>query len=201
LTPVVPVDPVALIQAQLEASAEVKRQAARTVAPRIAEAGALLIATFKSGGRLLLCGNGGSAADCQHLAAEFVSALNHDAPRAALSAIALTTDTSFLTANANDFGFDHVFERQVEAHGRPGDALLAISTSGNSRNVVRALERARVQQLKSVLLTGEKESPCSRLADLSIHVPSGETQRIQESHITIGHILCDLVERALFPRA
>ncbi len=120
-------------------------------------------------------------------------------PTAALSAIALTTDTSFLTANANDFGFDHVFERQVEAHGRPGDTLLAISTSGNSKNVLRALERARSQGLKTILLTGEKPSVCSAAAELSIHVPSRETQRIQESHITIGHILCDLVERALFP--
>ncbi|MFN8650397.1 MAG: D-sedoheptulose 7-phosphate isomerase [Gemmatimonadales bacterium] len=192
-------DPLALIQAQFEASAEVKRQAGKVLAPVIAKAAEVVTATFKGGGRLLLCGNGGSAADCQHLAAEFVSALNHDAPRAALSAIALTTDTSFLTANANDFGFDHVFERQVEAHGRPGDTLLAISTSGNSKNVLRALERARSQGLKTILLTGEKPSVCSAAAELSIHVPSRETQRIQESHITIGHILCDLVERALFP--
>lgn len=192
-------DPLALIRAQFEASAEVKRQAGQTLAPAIARAAEVVTASFRSGGRLLLCGNGGSAADCQHLAAELVSALNHDAPRAALSAIALTTDTSFLTANANDFGFDHVFERQVEAHGRPGDTLLAISTSGNSTNVLRALERAKVQGLRTILLTGEKPGACSAVAELAIHVPSRETQRIQESHITIGHILCDLVERALFP--
>ncbi len=198
LTPVAPVDPVALIQSQLEASAEVQRQVARTLGPRIAEAAAILLGAFRSGGRLFLCGNGGSAADCQHLAAEFVNRLDHRKPRAALSAIALTTDTSFLTANANDVGFDHIFERQIEAHGRTGDVLLAISTSGASKNVVRALERARLQGISSVLLTGGAESPASALADLAIQVPSRETQRIQESHITIGHILCELVEQGLF---
>lgn len=193
------VDPLALIVRELEQSAEVKRRTAAACAPSIAEAGQLLVETFRHGGRLLLCGNGGSAADCQHLAAEFVSALNHNFSRPALSAIALTTDTSFLTANANDFGFDHVFERQIEAHGRPGDTLLAISTSGGSKNVIRALERSRAQGLKSILLTGEKPGKAVELADISIQVPSSDTQRIQECHITIGHILCDLVERQLFP--
>jgi D-sedoheptulose 7-phosphate isomerase len=191
-------DSLDLIRRELKISADVKERTAAACAPSIATAADLLIELFQRGGRLLLCGNGGSAADCQHLAAEFVSALNHDFPRPALSAIALTTDTSFLTANANDFGFDHVFERQVEAHGRAGDVLLAISTSGGSKNVIRALDRARAQGLKSVLLTGEKRSAAVELADLAIQVPSGDTQRIQECHITIGHIVCGMVEQALF---
>src|SRR5215475_3898334 len=132
------------IETHLLQSAEIKRQTAVSCAGSIAKAADVIAEAFLSGRKLLLCGNGGSAADCQHLAAEFVSALNHHRPRAALSAIALTTDTSFLTANANDFGFDHVFERQIEAHGRGGDALLAISTSGESKNVIRALERCRL---------------------------------------------------------
>ena len=195
-----PLDPLTLIRGHLEQSAEVKRKTAEACAPGIARAADLLVNTFRGGGRLLLCGNGGSAADCQHLAAEFVNGLDPRMPRPALGALALTTDTSFLTANANDFGFDHVFERQVEAHGRQGDALLAITTSGNSANVLRALERSRVQGMVSVLLTGEGGGKAAGLADVAIKVPSADAQRIQESHITIGHILCELVERALFPR-
>jgi D-sedoheptulose 7-phosphate isomerase len=194
-------DSIALIRRHLEASAEVKRLAAASCAPAIAEAAGVLIEAFRHGGRLLLCGNGGSAADCQHLATEFVGTLKRTRRRPALSAIALTSDTSFLTASANDFGFDHVFARQVEAHGRPGDALLAISTSGDSANVLRALERARSQGMKSVLLTGESGGKAAELVDIAIRVPSGDTQRIQESHIAIGHILCDLVELHLFPAA
>jgi len=196
-----PLDALALIRGQLDESAEVKRKTAEACAPGIARAAELLVGTFRGGGRLLLCGNGGSAADCQHLAAEFVNGLDPRMPRPALGALALTTDTSFLTANANDFGFDHVFERQVEAHGRQGDALLAITTSGNSANVLRALERSRVQGMVSVLLTGEGGGKATGLADVAIKVPSADAQRIQESHITIGHILCELVERALFPIA
>lgn len=194
-----PLDPLALIHAQLKQSAEVTRKTAEACAPGIARAAELLIDTFRGGGRLLLCGNGGSAADCQHLAAEFVNGLDPRMPRPALGALALTTDTSFLTANANDFGFDHVFERQVEAQGRKGDALLAITTSGNSVNVLRALERSRVQGMVSVLLTGEGGGKAAGLSDVAIKVPSGDAQRIQECHITIGHILCELVERQLFP--
>ncbi len=192
-------DSIALIRQHLNASAEVKQRAAAGCAPAIAEAASVLIEAFRRGGRLLLCGNGGSAADCQHLAAEFVSALDRANPRPALGAIALTTDTSFLTASANDFGYDQVFARQVEAHGRAGDVLLAISTSGDSPNVLRALARARKQRLATLLLTGESGGKAGSLADVAIRVPSGDTRRIQESHIAIGHILCDLVERELFP--
>ena len=192
-------DSIALIRRHLEASAEVKRLAAASCAPAIAEAAGVLIEAFRHGGRLLLCGNGGSAADCQHLAAEFVSSLNHARPRAALGAVALTTDTSLLTANANDFGFEHVFERQVEALGRRGDVLIGISTSGNSANVLRALERARAQGLATIVLTGGGGGRAATSADLAIRIPSEDTQHVQESHIAIGHVLCALVERALFP--
>ena len=196
-----PVDPTATdrITAYLHRSAEVKRAAATACAADVAAGADLLVACYRAGGKVLFCGNGGSAADCQHLAAELVSALNHDRPRAALGAIALTTDTSFLTANANDFGFDHVFERQVEALGRRGDVLVAISTSGNSPNVLRALERARAQGLGTVLLTGRGGGKGAPLADVAVRVPSDETQHIQEVHIAAGHVLCALVEERLFP--
>jgi D-sedoheptulose 7-phosphate isomerase len=186
------------IRQHLETSAAVKRAAVAACTPAITVAAEMLIASFRSGGKLLLCGNGGSAADCQHIAAEFVSALNHDRPRAALGAIALTTDTSFLTANANDFGFERVFERQVEALGRRGDVLIGITTSGNSANVLRALERARRDGIATVLLTGESGGEAAALADVAVKVPSAATQHIQETHIAVGHILCALVERALF---
>jgi D-sedoheptulose 7-phosphate isomerase len=127
-----------------------------------------------------------------------VSALNHDRPRAALGAIALTTDSSFLTANANDFGFEQVFERQVEALGRRGDVLLGITTSGNSANVLRALTQAKRGGLATVVLTGESGGKAAPLADVAVKVPSADTQHIQETHIAVGHILCALVERAMF---
>ena len=187
------------IRQHLEAGAAVRLAAIAACTPAITAAAELLIASFKSGGKLLLCGNGGSAADCQHIAAEFVSALNHDRPRAALGAIALTTDTSFLTANANDFGFEQVFERQVEALGRRGDVLIGITTSGNSANVLHALARARRGGIATVVLTGESGGKAAPLADVAVKVPSADTQHIQETHIAVGHLLCALVERALFP--
>lgn len=187
------------IRTHLETSATVKRAAAEQCTAEIARAAELLIGAFRSDAKLLLCGNGGSAADCQHIAAEFVSALNHDRPRAALGAIALTTDTSFLTANANDFGFEQVFERQVEALGRKGDVLLGITTSGNSANVLRALSRARERGMGTIVLTGSTGGKTAGRADVIVRVPSADTQHIQETHIAVGHILCALVERALFP--
>jgi phosphoheptose isomerase len=188
------------IQAQLAASADLKHRAAERCTGDISAAATILIEAFRSKRKVLLCGNGGSAADCQHIAAEFVSALNHEHPRAALGAIALTTDTSFLTANANDFGFDWVFARQVDALAHPGDVLLAISTSGKSPNVVRALTAARAQGARTIVLTGEDGGEAGPLGDVTIRVPSRETQHIQECHIAIGHILCALVEQELFPR-
>jgi D-sedoheptulose 7-phosphate isomerase len=145
----------------------------------------------------MLCGNGGSAADCQHIAAELVSTLTQAFRRPALSAIALTTDSSFLTAYSNDYGFEGIFARQVEAHGAPGDVLIAISTSGNSRNVVLAVEKARDLGIHTVGLLGTG-GKLQELPDIVVAVPSTNTAHIQECHITLGHILCDLVERSLF---
>lgn len=186
------------VREYLERSAEVKRAAASACAADIARAAELVVACYRAGGKVLFCGNGGSAADCQHLAAELVSALNHDRPRRALPALALTTDTSFLTANANDFGFEHVFERQVEALGQAGDVLVGITTSGNSPNVLRALERARTQGVSTILFSGGSGGKARALADVAVLAPSTETQHIQEVHIAAGHVLCALVEEALF---
>src|SRR5258708_3109219 len=138
----------------LRETAAVKQRTIECCTPPILAAAELIAASFRAGGKLLLCGNGGSAADCQHMAAEFTSRLSADFVRPGLPAIALTTDTSFLTAYANDFDFDGVFARQVQALGKPGDVLLGISTSGTSKNVIRAVEAAREMGLKTVLLTG-----------------------------------------------
>lgn len=181
----------------LQRSADVKREVGNVCVPDIIAAAAVIADTFRGGGRLYLCGNGGSAADCQHMAAEFVSRLSKEFVRTGLSAVALTTDTSFLTAYGNDFGFDGIFERQVQAHGRPGDTLLGISTSGSSRNVMRAVAAARALKLRSVVLIGGGGT-LRDIADVTIAVPSTNTQHIQESHIAIEHIICDLVEQELF---
>jgi D-sedoheptulose 7-phosphate isomerase len=164
----------------------------------LAAAGAMA-AALRRGGKVLLCGNGGSAADAQHMAAELVSSLRRECVRPALAAVALTTDTSVLTASANDFGYEGVFERQVEALGREGDVLVAISTSGNSENVVRAVRAAKARGIDTVALTS---APGGRLAEealVAVRIPSANTQLVQEAHITVAHILCDLIERALFP--
>ena len=186
-----------VIREHLVQSAATKQRAASECADAIAAAATMMAESLRRGGRVLLCGNGGSAADCQHIAAEFTSVLTQEFQRPALSAIALTTDTSFLTANANDFGFEGVFARHVEALGRTGDVLIAISTSGNSRNVLRAVARARELGLKTIALTGTK-GELSNIADIAIRVPSEKTSYIQETHIAVGHILCELVEMKLF---
>lgn len=152
---------------------------------------------FAGNGKLLLCGNGGSAADCQHMAAEFLSRLCKERRRRALPAIALTTDTSFLTAYSNDESFDGIFARQVEALGRPGDVLLGISTSGNSNNVILAMEEGRKRGLKTIALTGEG-GKLGGIADIVLTVPSTETQQIQESCLALEHCICDVVEQILF---
>ncbi len=157
-----------------------------------------ITASFKAGGKLLLCGNGGSAADCQRMAAELVSRLSRERERPGLPALALTTDTSFLTAYSNDYGFEGVFERQVEAHGRRGDVLIAISTSGNSQNVIRAVRRARAMGMTTIGLLGEGGA-LTGLVDCPVVVPSRDTQRIQEVLLCVEHILCDLTESSLFP--
>jgi D-sedoheptulose 7-phosphate isomerase len=156
-----------------------------------------IASALRGGGKLLLCGNGGSAADCQHMAGEMVSRLSADFPRPALAAVALTTDSSILTALSNDFGFEEVFARQVQALGRPGDALLGVSTSGTSPNVLRAVEAARRVPMATIALTGN-QGRLRVLADVAITVPSDSVQRIQEAHLSIEHILCYLVERDLY---
>jgi D-sedoheptulose 7-phosphate isomerase len=148
------------------------------------------------GGKVMFCGNGGSAADCQHLAAELVGKLVFNRP--AMPGLALTVDTSALTAIANDFGYQYVFARQVEALGRAGDVLIGISTSGRSENVVSAIEAARGRDIVTVAMTGANRGPMAELADHWIAVPHTETQKIQEGHIVLGHIFCALVESAIY---
>ena len=161
----------------------------------------VLTASFRAGAKLLICGNGGSAADAQHLATEFVSTFTIDNPRQSIPAMALTTDSSLLTAIANDFGVEGMFARQVESHGRAGDVLMGISTSGNSRNVIRAAEQAHAQELRVIALTGETGGDLAPVADVAIRVPSTVTAHIQECHLAIEQLLASLVEDALYPRA
>lgn len=160
------------------------------------EAARITADAMQNGRKLLVCGNGGSAADSQHIVAEFVSRLTVDRP--ALRAVALTTDTSILTAIGNDYGFDNVFSRQVEALGLEGDVLLAISTSGNSRNCLQALELARSLRMTTIAFTGNNGGRMAALADINVIVPSTVTMNIQESQLALEHIYCMLVERCCF---
>ena len=166
-----------------------------TLAETINKIGQLLARSLAKGGTLFWCGNGGSAADSQHLAAELVGRFKKD--RRALRSIALTTDTSVLTCVANDYSFDDIFARQVEALGRPGDVLIGISTSGNSENVLRAFKAAKEMSMMTIALLGKGGGPAKELADHALVIPSDSTARIQEAHILIGHILCDLIEQEL----
>ncbi len=164
----------------------------------VVEAANVLCRIIEAGGKILLCGNGGSAADAQHIAAEFTCRLRASMQRPGIAAVALTTDTSFLTACANDFGFDTVFARLTEVLGRPGDALIAISTSGDSPNVVRGVSCARDKGIFTIGLLGGNGGQLGSLVDLPIVVPSQSTACIQECHIAIGHILCELIEEILY---
>jgi len=164
----------------------------------IEEMATLLINTFAHGGKLLIMGNGGSAADAQHFAAEIVGRFKME--RKALPAISLSANTSILTAVGNDYGFETVFSRQIEALANDGDAVIGISTSGNSPNILRALEVARKRNCKLIALTGKDGGMIKNLCDLSLVIPSSETPRIQECHIIIIHVVCDLLEKALFSR-
>ncbi|HSB11864.1 MAG TPA: D-sedoheptulose 7-phosphate isomerase [Blastocatellia bacterium] len=177
-------------------SIETKKSFFDAQAASVARAAELIVASVKAGGKVLLFGNGGSASDAQHIAAELVNRLNYDRPPVA--AIALTTDTSILTSIGNDSSFEEVFERQVRALGRAGDVVLAISTSGNSPNVLRAVAAAREVGIKIIALTGRTGGKLGDAADVALVVDAKSTQRIQETHITIGHILCELVEDELF---
>ncbi|OGU26880.1 MAG: phosphoheptose isomerase [Ignavibacteria bacterium GWA2_54_16] len=182
----------------LKASAETKQKIAGACVPEILKAIDLLIEAFNNHKKVLLCGNGGSAADAQHLAAEFVIRLNPTIQRPGLPAIALTTDSSALTAGANDIGYDNVFARSVEALGQDGDVLIGISTSGNSASVNNAFQKARQKNMVTIALLGKDGGASKDLVDLAIIVPSTDTQRIQEGHITIGHIIFQEVEQEMF---
>ena len=177
------------LQTEIEVSEKLKQ-----LAPEIARAARMIIDGIKSGGKVLICGNGGSAADSQHLAAELVGRFKRE--RRALPALALTTDTSVITSLSNDYSFDRIFSRQVEALGAPGDILIMISTSGNSANLIRAANLARERDLKTIALLGRDGGELAGKADLILIVPASETARIQEGQAVIYHIICDLVEEA-----
>jgi D-sedoheptulose 7-phosphate isomerase len=183
----------AIVRQQLLDGANALRQSAYTLSDRVAELAQQIVAALPKS-KILLCGNGGSAADAQHVAAELVARFTRE--RAAIPAIALTTDSSILTAIANDYSFERIFERQVEALGAAGDTLIAISTSGKSPNVVRAAQLAKRLSLRVVALTGEAASPLSALADVWLPAPSRETAQIQQVHISVLHALCDQIEAA-----
>lgn len=157
-----------------------------------------LIATYRAGNKTLIAGNGGSAADAQHIAAEFVSRFYFDRP--ALPSIALTTDTSALTAIGNDYGYELLFSRQIEANGKKGDVFIGISTSGNSKNVLKGIEAAKKMGIKTIGFTGKSGGKMRDLVDYCVSIPSDETPRIQECHILVGHILCAAVEKELFEK-
>lgn len=182
----------------LHASAQLLDNVSQSCLPQALAAARMVAGAFAGNGKLLLCGNGGSAADCQHMAAEFMSRLCKEHRRRALPAVALTTDTSFLTAYSNDESFDGIFVRQVEALGQQGDVLLGISTSGSSINVLLAMKEAKKRGLKTIALTGAAGGKIGDLADIVIAVPSTDTQHIQESHLALEHCICFVVEQIMF---
>ena len=185
----------AVIQA-FETSADVKNEFIRTHADRVVEVGQLLIRAFREGRKVLLFGNGGSATDASHLAAEFVGRYRRD--RDPLPALALACDMAAITCIANDYDYTDIFSRQIKAHGRKGDVAIAISTSGNSLNVIRGVEAATDRGLVTVAWTGATGGKVGDLVDYCFRVPSSVTARIQECHITLGHVLCEFIEERLF---
>lgn len=187
----------ALIRANFQASWECKQRALEHLASRLAQAAELLIAAYRNGGKALFFGNGGSAADSQHLAAEFVGRYLQE--RRSLPALALTANSSITSAIGNDYGYEKVFARQIQAWARPGDVAVGLSTSGNSANVVAALVAARERGARTIALTGAGGGKMAAVCDVLLDVPSRDTPRIQEVHILMGHTLCQAVERALFP--
>ena len=186
------------ISESLTESSETKLKILESCSGDIVKAVDLLVSAYKNGKKLLLCGNGGSAADCQHIATELMIRLSHHIQRPALPAIALTTDTSNLTAGGNDIGYENVFARNVEGLGNGGDILLAISTSGNSPNVVKAVEMAHSKGIKVIGFLGGSGGKLKSLVDIPVVIPSANTQRIQEGHITVAHIICELTEEELY---
>ncbi len=186
------------INESLRESSEVKLLMEEKCSEDIINAVDLIVDSFKAGKKLLLCGNGGSASDAQHIAAEFMIRLAHDLERPAIPAIALTTNHSILTAGGNDIGFENVFAREVEGLGTEDDVLLAISTSGNSENIIRAIDKAKEKGMKVIAFLGGTGGKCKTKVDIPIIIPSINTQRIQEGHITVAHIICELVEKSLY---
>ena len=182
----------------LNESSETKLKIKDNLQEKLLKAIELLTECYKNGNKLLLCGNGGSAADCQHIATELMIRLSHHIQRPSLPAIALTTDSSNLTAGGNDIGFENVFARSIEGLGNNGDVLLAISTSGNSDNVIKAVEMAHKKGMKVIGFLGGDGGKLKDNVDLPIIIPSSNVQRIQEGHITIAHIICELVEDKLY---
>jgi D-sedoheptulose 7-phosphate isomerase len=186
------------IISHLSESIAVKQKVIQSCTESIIQSVEILTNSLKTGHKVLICGNGGSAADAQHIAAEFVIRLSHNLDRPAIPVMALTTDSSILTAGGNDIGFTNVFARQVEAFGKRDDVLFVISTSGNSENIVKAIGQAKSEEMQVVALLGKKGGLVKDISDFSIIVPSENTQHIQESHITIGHIICEAVEKNLY---
>ncbi|MBX2992894.1 MAG: D-sedoheptulose 7-phosphate isomerase [Bacteroidetes bacterium] len=188
----------AFVQDELFASADTKKKIFDQCTDKIIKAVDVLINALNNKKKILLCGNGGSAADSQHLATEFTIRMNPNIKRPGIAALALTTDSSMLTAGANDIGYDNVFARAVEALGNSGDVLIGISTSGKSESVNNAFRMARSKGMATIGLLGKDGGSSKDLCDVAIIVPSSDTQRIQEGHITIGHILCGLVETEMY---
>jgi len=186
------------ISDHLNSSAEVKQKMINTCSQAISASAQEIVGCFGHKGKVLICGNGGSAADAQHIAAEFVIRLSHDLMRPALPVISLATDSSIMTAGGNDIGFDNVFSRQVEALGNKGDILIAISTSGNSENILRAIRTAKDKKMRIIGFLGKQGGRAKEHCHISLQIPADNTQHIQEGHITAGHIICELVEQTLF---
>jgi D-sedoheptulose 7-phosphate isomerase len=184
------------IKNQILESAKIKNKIIEQGIEQIEKAAEIFINCTKNGGKIFWCGNGGSAGDAQHLATELMGGMtDHD--RKPIPSLALTTDSSFLTAWSNDTDFDSIFSRQIQGLGEEGDVLVGISTSGNSKNVINALKQAKYKNIKTISLTGKTGGELNGIADVTIKVPSNNTQRIQESHIMIGQILCGLLESSL----
>ena len=187
------------IKNQILDSAKIKKEMVKNGVESLEKAAELLIDSINAGGKILWCGNGGSAADAQHLATELMGGMS-DHDRMPIPSIALTTDSSFITAWSNDTDFDSIFSRQVQGLGAEGDVLIGISTSGNSENVINALKQAKYKNLKTIAFAGKTGGSLDGIADITIKVPSDNTQRIQESHIMIGQILCSLIEISIMKK-
>ena len=181
-----------IIQQQFSEHIKVTQNTIDSLTDKIEIAANICVNSLKNGGKILILGNGGSAADAQHIAAELVGRFQLE--RKGISAIALTTDTSILTAIANDFGYEHIFARQIEALANPEDVVLGVSTSGNSANVIKAIELANNIGCKSIGLTGKSSKKMKNLCDINISIPAKNTARIQEMHILVGHIICNLID-------